>query len=81
MKYVVITLFENKKLKQKIIIFTCPYCLDWLWGSANLLSNGYPGVKCQGCEDVHSPPSTAEVNGNMNLYIQTPICLYGIVIN
>jgi hypothetical protein len=49
---------------------------DRLWGLPSLLSNGYqgalsPGVKGQGREADHSPPSSAEVK-NMWIYTSIP---------
>jgi hypothetical protein len=56
-------------------IFTSPYRPDRLWGPLSLLSNGYrgltPGVKRQGCDADHSPPTNAEVK-KMWIYTSTP---------
>jgi hypothetical protein len=65
-------------------IFTSPYSSDRLLGPPILLSNGYqralsPGVKQQGRESDHSPPSSAEVK-KTDQYIHAPICLHGIVL-
>jgi hypothetical protein len=38
------------------------------------------GVKYQGCEADHSPPSDAEVK-NMEFYLHSPICLLGMLLN
>jgi hypothetical protein len=55
-------------------IFTSPYRPDRLWGPPNLLYNGYwgsfPGVKRQGREADHSPPTGAEVK-KMWIYTST----------
>jgi hypothetical protein len=37
------------------------------------------GVKRPGCEADHSPPSSAEVKGWVELYLHSPICLHGVV--
>jgi hypothetical protein len=48
------------------IFFSTPQRPDPLWGPPSLLSNGYRGVKQQGREADHSPPSSAEVkNGGV----------------
>jgi hypothetical protein len=40
-----------------------------------------PGVKRLGCEADHSPPASAEVKKNVDLYIHSPIRLHGVVLN
>jgi hypothetical protein len=52
-------------------IFTSPRRPDRLWGSPNLLCNGYWGVKRPGREADHSPPTTAKVK-KMWIYTATP---------
>jgi hypothetical protein len=57
-------------------IFTSPCRPDGLWGPPNLLSNGYwgalsPGVKRQGREADHSPPTSAGVK-KMWIYTSSP---------
>jgi hypothetical protein len=52
-------------------IFPSPRRSDQLLGPPNLLSNGYGGVKQQGREADHSPPSSAEVK-KMWIYSSTP---------
>jgi hypothetical protein len=46
-------------------IFSSPRHPHRLWGPSNLLSNGYrdsfPGVKLQGRDADHSPPTSAEI--------------------
>jgi hypothetical protein len=42
-------------------IFSFPRRPDRLWGSPNLLSNGYRGLKRPGREADHSHPASAEV--------------------
>jgi hypothetical protein len=37
-------------------------------------------VKRPGREADHSPPASAEVKKNVNLYIHSPICIHGIVL-
>jgi hypothetical protein len=56
-------------------ILISPYCPDRLWGPLNLLSNAYwgvfpRGVKQQGREADHSPPTSAEVK-KMWIYTST----------
>jgi hypothetical protein len=46
-------------------IFLSPQLADRIWGPPSLLSNVYGGTKGPGCEDDHSPPSSAE----MELYL------------
>jgi hypothetical protein len=41
-------------------IFSSPRRPDRFWGPANLLSNGYRGVKQPGREADHSPPDSPE---------------------
>jgi hypothetical protein len=59
------------------------YRLDRLCGPPSLLSNGYRGslVKREGREADHSPPASAEVKKNVNLYSHSPIRLHGVVLN
>jgi hypothetical protein len=56
-------------------MFTSPCRPDRLWGSPNLLKNGYrgsfPGVKRHEREADHSPPTSAEVK-KMWIYASTP---------
>jgi hypothetical protein len=40
-----------------------------------------PGVKRPGREGDHSPPGSAEVKENVDLYFHSPICLHGVVLN
>jgi hypothetical protein len=40
-----------------------------------------PGVKRQGREADHSPPTSAEVKKNVDLYIHSPIRLHSVVLN
>jgi hypothetical protein len=40
-----------------------------------------PRVKRPGREADHSPPTSAEVKKNMDLYIHSPIRLHGVVLN
>jgi hypothetical protein len=42
-------------------MFTSPCHPERLCGPPSLLSSGYPGVKRQGRDAEHSPPSSAEV--------------------
>jgi hypothetical protein len=55
-------------------IFSSPRCPDRLWGSTNLLSNGYggtfPEIKRPGREADNSFPASAEVK-KMWMYIST----------
>jgi hypothetical protein len=46
-----------------------------------LLGDLSPGVKRLGCEPDHSPPTSAKVQKNVDLYIHSPIRLHGIVLN
>jgi hypothetical protein len=39
------------------------------------------GVMRQGSEADHSPPASAEIKKIVDLYIHSPIRLYGVVIN
>jgi hypothetical protein len=43
----------------------------WLWGPPGLLSKGYRGVKRQGREADHSPPTSAKAK-KMRIYTSTP---------
>jgi hypothetical protein len=57
-------------------ILTSPYRSDGLWGPPNLLFYGHrwlfpPGVKRQGREPDHSPPTSAEVKKTW-IYTSTP---------
>jgi hypothetical protein len=61
-------------------IFSSPRRPDRLWGPTNLLSNGYRGIR-QMREANHSPPASAEVKKNVDLYIHTHIRLHGVVLN
>jgi hypothetical protein len=67
-------------------IFSSPRRTDRHWGPSNLLSDGYrgapsPGVTRLDREAHHSPPASAEVKVNVNLYIRSPIRLHGVVFN
>jgi hypothetical protein len=57
--------------------FSSPLCPDRLWGPPSLLYNGYwdpfPGGKEQTRRDAdHSPPSSAEVEYEQELYLLFP---------
>jgi hypothetical protein len=39
-----------------------------------------PGVKQPGLEPDHSPPVTADVKKNIDLYVYSPIRLHGVVL-
>jgi hypothetical protein len=57
-------------------IFSSPRHPDRLWVPLSLISNGYrrpflPGVKRQGCEADHSPPTSVEVK-KMWIYTSNP---------
>jgi hypothetical protein len=41
----------------------------------------FPGVKWQGREADHSPPNSAEVKKNVDLYIHSPIRVHGVMLN
>jgi hypothetical protein len=67
-------------------IFSSPCHPHRLWSPPNLLSNGYRGAPSLGVkrterEADHSLPTSAEVKENVDLYIHSPICLHGIVLN
>jgi hypothetical protein len=40
-----------------------------------------PAVKRAGREADHSPPASAEVKKNVDVYIPSPVCLHGVVLN
>jgi hypothetical protein len=66
-------------------IFSPPGRPDRLWGPHNLLSNGYRrlsprGVKRPGSE-ADTPPTSAEVEKNVDLYIHYPTRLHGVVLS
>jgi hypothetical protein len=44
-------------------------------------SGSFPRIKLPGKEVDHSPPASAEVKENVDLYIHSPIHLRGIVFN
>jgi hypothetical protein len=41
----------------------------------------FPGVKRQGREAGHSPPTSAEVKKNVDLYIHSPLRFHGVMLN
>jgi hypothetical protein len=41
----------------------------------------YLGVKWPGSEADHSPPTSAEVKKNVDVYIHSPKCLHSVVLN
>jgi hypothetical protein len=43
--------------------------------------DSFPGLKPQGREADHSPPTNAEVKKNVDLYIHSPLRLHGVVLN
>jgi hypothetical protein len=49
--------------------------IQWVPGALS------PGVKRLGREADHSPPTSAEVNKNVYLYIHSPMRLHGVVLN
>jgi hypothetical protein len=49
--------------------------IQWVPGALS------PGVKWPGCETHHSPPASVEDKKNVDLYMNSPIRLYGIVLN
>jgi len=66
-------------------IFSSSLRPDRLWNPPSLLSNGYQGalslgVKRQGHEADHSPPSSAEVHLCVALYLHPPIRLHAVML-
>jgi hypothetical protein len=49
--------------------------IQWVLGTLS------PGVKRPGCEANRSPPASADVKKNVDLYIHSPIRLHGVVLN
>jgi len=44
--------------------------------------DSFPGIKAgRGCETDHSPPYSAEVKEYVELYLHTPIRIYGMVLS
>jgi hypothetical protein len=62
---------KNPLPKSMDRIFSSPNRPDRLWGSPDLLSNEYRGVKQPGREANHSPPASAEVK-KIWIYTSTP---------
>jgi hypothetical protein len=67
-------------------MFSSSRCPDLQWGpysASYLMGTGAlsPGVKRPGLEADHSPPASAEVKENVDLYIHSPIRLHGLVLN
>jgi hypothetical protein len=81
---------DDRRVRVRVLvrsrIFSSSRRPDLLRGPHNLISNGYrgalsPGVKRPGSEADHSPPASAEVKENVDLYIYSPIRLHGVVLN
>jgi hypothetical protein len=49
--------------------------IQWVPGALS------PGVKRSGREADHSPPTSAEVKENVDLYIHSPKHRYGVMLN
>jgi hypothetical protein len=67
-------------------IFTSPHRPDRLWDPPNLVSIVYlealsPGLKRQGREADHSPPTSAEAKKTWIYETTPPIRLHGVVLS
>jgi hypothetical protein len=67
-------------------IFSSPHHLDWFWGPPSLLSNGYWGFFFQeqsswGIKLTTHLQLVQRSKLYMDLYIHSPICLYGVVLS
>jgi hypothetical protein len=56
-------------------VYSGSFPSQWIQGSLS------PGVMRQGSEADHSPPASAEIKKNLDLYIHSPIGLQGVVLN
>jgi hypothetical protein len=74
---------EVRSLAEAEGFFLYPLCPDRLWGPLSLLYKGtggpFPGAKARSGRDAdHSPPSSAEVKNEWELYLVSPNRLHGV---
>jgi hypothetical protein len=75
----------NMNMLVNVLVMGCVY-FHYVGGRLSLLSSWVPGaltlgVKWLGREADHSPPSSAEVKECVGLYLHSPVCLDGMVLN
>jgi hypothetical protein len=61
--------------------FSSPQRSDWLWDPSSLLSNGYWGQRVKRQAVKLTTHFNVVPKSRIELYLHSPICIHGIVLN